>query len=294
MSKYGDSNFIKKIELEDNEYLIPSSDHYHQFSGRYYVDGINGDDSNDGLTSETSFKTLERFLDILNSGILDARCYILSAGTYTITKTTIEGCVLHITANVGGVIIKYSAGGVFYNSHLNLKGVDSNNHLTITTDAEDDLIYFENCAVSLEHITFTQFNKVSFIGGFVNSTDCSFTALWTDGTNGEFYDTIISRPDINQGILIRRSSNIIIRNNLTFGNYQTSYNLISVERSKLIMYHVTLNNNSQITTGTSVYSRSGIIQSTTGIINNLDSIAQNNHDFGAITLWITTNATIPT
>lgn len=294
MSVYGDSNFIKKINLYEEEYLIPSSDKYHQYSGRYYIDGVNGDDSNDGLTSATPFKTIERLLELFNKGMCDVRCYIISAGTYTISKTTCEECTLHIQANVDGVELKYVAGGVFYNSHINLKGLDSTHPLVISTEETDtELIYFENCAVALNSVKFKDFSKVSFIGGFVNSNNSIFPILWCDGVNGEFIDTEISRPDLDVGIMARRGCNLIVRSNLKFGEVSSTYNLINVERSRFVFYPLTLGNNSQITTGTSIQSRTSIIQSTTNVINSLDALASTNHDFGAATLWVTTNATIP-
>lgn len=95
---------------------------------RYYIDGTNGNDNNDGLTSSTAFKTLQHFFDYtIQSGRFDARCYIISAGTYTANIFTLTSASIHISGTVDGVIVNLtnSASAIIalYQCHLNLSNV---------------------------------------------------------------------------------------------------------------------------------------------------------------------------
>lgn len=294
MAIYGDSNFLKKVNLEGTEYLIPTHDNYHQFSSRYYIDGVNGNDDNDGLTEATAFKTIEHFLELLNRGMSDIRCFIISAGVYTISKTTVEASTVHISASVAGVIIQYDGGGTYYNSHINFKGLDANNPMIISSAiTSNNMTYFENCATNLQDITFQNIERLQFYGGFLTSGRVSYTQLWTDGTKGELMDTAITKCDSDVPIVIRKGSDIVMRGNLTFTETDTTFNLMNIERATLRLYPLTLKNTNQFSSGKSIQARTAIIMSTEPIINSLDTLATTNHDFAACTLWVKTNANVP-
>lgn len=95
------------------------TDHY-----RFYIDGVNGNDANDGLTTETAFRTLNRFLEEGNNGKSDIRCYIISNGVYTIDKPTIEDLVIHINGSTDDITITSNLDEyVFYNCHINLQDI---------------------------------------------------------------------------------------------------------------------------------------------------------------------------
>ena len=106
------NNFKDEIE-SNNRYLT---------NFRFYIDGVNGDDENDGLTQETAFKTLDRFLEEANTRS-DIRCYIISDGTYTIEKPVVAHTTIHISANTNNVIIDTSDEFTFYNFHLNIENL---------------------------------------------------------------------------------------------------------------------------------------------------------------------------
>ena len=91
---------------------------------RYYVDGVNGNDGNDGLTTQTAFRTLNRFFEEGNNGKSDIRCYIISNGVYSIDKPTIENLVIHINGNTDDVTITSNLDEyVFYNCHINYQNI---------------------------------------------------------------------------------------------------------------------------------------------------------------------------
>ena len=294
MAIYGDSNFLKKVNLEGTEYLIPTHDNYHQYSPRYYLDGVNGSDDNDGLTEGTAFKTLEHFLELLNRGMVDIRCFIISPGIYTISKTTVEASTVHITARVAGVIIQYDGGGTYYNSHLNFQGLDANNPITFTSQiTSDNMTYFENCATKLANVVFENINPIQFYGGYVDSTNVTYTQLWIDGTQGEFIDTTFTDCVTRVPLVIRRGSDIVMRGKLTFNDAQTNNNLMHIERSTLRLHTVNITNTTEFSSGKSIQARTAIIMISTGALNALDNLTASPHDFGAITLCVTSNTTIP-
>lgn len=100
---------------------------------RWYVDGVNGSDSNDG-TEQRPWKTLDKFFNEANrtdGGRIDIRCYIVSAGTYDIganNEHTFNSMTIHISALAPDVILNFlTVDDVkFYESHLNLRGYTSN------------------------------------------------------------------------------------------------------------------------------------------------------------------------
>lgn len=122
----------KIIALNNSDTLIAERisdelDYTNHF--RYYIDGVNGDDGNNGKTPETAFKTLSRFLEEANNGKSDIRCYIISAGTYNIEKTNLINTIVHITGNVENVIINTNLNElVFYNCHLNFQNITITNN----------------------------------------------------------------------------------------------------------------------------------------------------------------------
>lgn len=114
---------------------------------RYYIDGVNGNDDNDGLTSETAFKTLDKFLEQSNTKG-DIRCYITSAGVYTFSKKMLVDTTVHITGNVSGIIINNpNDTWTFYHCHLNLENITLRYNGNEDAYIEDGSLVTNNCVI---------------------------------------------------------------------------------------------------------------------------------------------------
>lgn len=85
-----------------------------------FVDGVNGNDTNDGLTAATAVKTLDCATDFFNKYSSALRFEILTAGTYTLTKTVFSGVFFHIKPHVQGIILQTDPSNdiTFYNSDV--------------------------------------------------------------------------------------------------------------------------------------------------------------------------------
>lgn len=117
---------------------------------RWYVDGVNGDDSNDG-SQEHPWKTMDKFFseaNRTNGGRSDIRCFIVSPGTYNITKQTFTSIALHITGNVDDVILNFTAAPdiKFYECHVNINNV--------SVRAPNATFAFDGGAIAIENVRF--------------------------------------------------------------------------------------------------------------------------------------------
>ena len=144
-------NLNNKITAVDNKYAT----YFNLFSRDnvdFYVDGINGNDENNGSQSKP-FKTFDRFLQEYYR-YAELRCHFIgSASEYDMNSIeTFNNCGMHlfndsdntnITINFNGV---YTPG--FYNSHLN---IDNSSSKYITFNIPNNL-YFDNCYVVAGHL----------------------------------------------------------------------------------------------------------------------------------------------
>lgn len=164
---------------------------------RYYIDAINGNDDNDG-SQGAPFKTLDKFLSLYNSESTDMRCFIVSAGTYTISKPVLQGITLHITSTVPGVTIKALASEepfVFYNSHINFQGSSPENFLTF--DCEYGRTYGDNCLYTLKYVHYICAFWTYFCG--VDAQNCTFTYIRSEKSNLDLYGGTVmtATADVN-------------------------------------------------------------------------------------------------
>ena len=137
-----DFPYVEQLGFADgNVYQLRDAEAYHgepvtlpdyhvlPESYRFYVDGTNGSDDNDGSQS-APFRTLDRFFKLADTLRCDIRCYIVSAGTYDITSNSFTSIAVHITATVAGVVIRFTGHNkdastystAFYNCHCNFQG----------------------------------------------------------------------------------------------------------------------------------------------------------------------------
>lgn len=204
----------KIVELDNSntliaERLIPNRNYEDHF--RYYIDGINGDDSNDGKSEQTAFKTLDRFLNVSNEKRNDLRCYIISAGTYLIEKTNVVNTQIHITGNADGVIIESRKNEcVFYNSHVNLENITFNN-------TETNIPYYEDCSVVLNNVVLNK--PVQFYNCMLTLQNSTINEIRLNQCEYYFYNIIIdgkSKSTWNTPLNITRGSNGELNGTITY------------------------------------------------------------------------------
>lgn len=186
----------EQLQTEIDGRLSVAPKHY---SGHYrlYVDGVNGNDDNDG-SSSAPFKTLDRFLQTCNQDMTDIRCYIVSAGTYVATLQVLQGMTLHITSTVPGVKIIWGSSDqeafVWYNSHINFQGPTGS---YIEMNCPYPYVYGDNCLFTFVRVKwdcgFYTYN------GALDAKACSFYY-------GRFSKTMI---DIYGGTAITATSDVI-------------------------------------------------------------------------------------
>ena len=147
-----------------------------------------------GLQERWHIQTPEQFsqwVELMNNGSLDNRCYIDVAGDYWIPYGIIQNVVLHITSTVAGVTLWLGDASVddvsFYNSHQNWAGQDNNSRLQVrigqkTVDPETGAVSFQEKQSKLyfEGGDCCSFNKVDFYctvgfwGTYGRMIECGF------------------------------------------------------------------------------------------------------------------------
>lgn len=185
---------VTTLQQDVANFSVPTNYLEHK---RYYVDAINGSDNNDG--SQTApFKTLDHFLELYNTESTDMRCFIVSAGTYMISKPVLQGITLHITSTVPGVTIKALASEepfVFYNSHINFQGSSPENFLTF--DCEYGRTYGDNCLYTLKNVHYTCAFWAYFCG--IDADGCTFKYIRAEKSNLDIYGGTVmtATADVN-------------------------------------------------------------------------------------------------
>ena len=147
----------------------------------YYIDGVNGDDNNTGLSNTAAFKTIDKFLS-MSDQYADIRAYIISAGTYVATLgDNFAGLSVHIKATVGGVTVQLPTAAdntaSIYGAHWNLQGPDASNKLTITAPPSVGVtygrIYSDDSNWTLKYVRFPD-NQLALYGSMATITECEF------------------------------------------------------------------------------------------------------------------------
>lgn len=172
---------------ENTQNLGSAGEMAHVLDGqRQYIDQVNGDDTNDG-TEQHPWKSLTPFFNQANStkgGRVDIRCYIVSAGTYTIPPQSYNNLTIHITGNVDGVILNFETPRdvKFYECHTNLK----------------------NITINAPNAT-----EFAFDGGSISCHNCTFNhRLVTYACSGYLYQCNIKSLDAQTSTLIINSCNL--------------------------------------------------------------------------------------
>ena len=279
---------INNINDTINNKILPNlnGENYKTQRPYYYIDGINGDDNNEG-TAESPFKTIDKFLSLLNSELSDIRAHIVTAGTYNISKTNANftNAVIHLVGDTNNIVITNSGTElVFYCGHLNLENLT----LDLTGFYTDNTINnFKNCVFK---------NYFKIYGG-----DSGFDGCKTNSFRQYFGNcylanhTIDGKAKTNAALYFGAASVVVIENTFTIEELEENCaDFFVCYRSYLCFCPNTFNNGN---TGSAYnYSRGLVTNYVTNMTNNtmndnLQNVSSNN-SIGH-TLTITGNVTIP-
>lgn len=197
----------------------------------FYVDAINGDDTNDGLTEKTPLKTLTKLSSMLNSKFHTYTRIYIKNGIYTdgISIFDSTGNIIFIGESVDGVIIGGMAKAaynikVFTNLYLANNATNFTfNNLTfngsgMSTDDRAKLTSFASIYKTL-HVTF---NGCKFDG--VNVTSSSGTSYPMGINIGNDSNVVTAFSTIsNCGFPLYCKNGSIIVSDSTFSNNRVGY-----------------------------------------------------------------------
>lgn len=224
---------VRMVYYSSKWYIVGSISSVTSYANHilYYIDAANGNDSNDGLTKNTAFKTLDKFFDVTaNSGYTDVRCLLCSAGEYILTKQAANNitwhCRIHpkVTAGPVRLIGNYGVAEdwIMYNSHVKLSGLVAGDEVSGVTVANtipliyeplspnDQGIYFENSAVTLYNVEFRCIFRL--FGCYLNATGgLKAERLYFAGVNGILEDlSITNNVNDRRAVRILRGSSLRI------------------------------------------------------------------------------------
>lgn len=184
----------------------------------YYIDGVNGDDSHNGLTPELAFKTIDRFFEELNYGKIDLRGTILTSGDYLVSKNIncITNVSIHLNSTLEGnlrpnvIFSEYTRSIAFYQSHINFK------NLKISQSVLSNYrIYFEGCSIGLFNCDFTGTDRIGFLSTGFTIENLITNKIECLNSFGSIENMIIknTNPD-TFGMEFRHCANIRLYGNL--------------------------------------------------------------------------------
>lgn len=237
-----------------------------------FVDAENGSDYNDGTSTASAVKTMQRAINIANQGIApQITIQLMGNSIYEVPSNlfVFSGAAPHVSAYNGSPTLKFmytgGTGPRFYSSHVNFGGSDSGN---LIIDSAFNSMYFEGCSCTFSKVSFKV--AVGVYGGNVASNDCSYMrvpnsdtdlgglgrkpALYLYMANGRFNNTTIASTDgVSTGIAAAHGSNVAI-----YGTLNVVEQDNSGTQPVVLSYnsYLTLNYTSNANTFTNKYNRS--------------------------------------
>lgn len=273
--------------IEDDILPFLNGENYQTQPDYYYIDGINGSDDNDGLSTLTPFKTIDKFLELLNTRSNDIRCHIMTSGTYTISKTkpNITSAVIHIVGDTNDIILANDGSElVFYGGHLNFNNIT----LDITNFYMDGVLgSFTNCYIKKY---FRQYGGQLYLNGCkINSFRCFYGQCYINDI------TIDSKAKTNSALYFGACAMGVLEGSFTIEELEVDCaDLFTAYRSYIVFSPSSFNN---ANSGSSFnYSRGLVsnyitLMTTNTMNNNLNGVSASNSVNH--TLTVTSNATLP-
>lgn len=196
-----------------------------------YVDGENGVDTNDGLSSTTPVRTMKRALDIMNETSSGVYIHFISAGSYTIPYPVISGAMIHFLFDASNVSLYWLPtddsgwSKCFYSCYINMHGNSdgtSRFYIRGTRPA-----YLEGGKLTISNITLESDSAGAFgiIGGSIQSSDNVYkTHLYLGLANGVFSNDSFEDASSyhTSAIHVYNSSDISFRGGVKFKNIDSN------------------------------------------------------------------------
>ena len=174
-----------------NQYKLKPSEQATYF----YIDRVDGNDNNDGLTAETAFKTVDKFLEQEVNGYTDLYCRMISAGRYDINDHRLTNMSIHFYATVPNVVLafNFATSAILYNSYIHFEGI-SDGYLEVHVDNASDTyaIHADRAGIYAKYVKFTGNGAIDIAGG----------------SNASFSDVQINTIPVgeNSNLLVRSST----------------------------------------------------------------------------------------
>lgn len=155
---------------------------------RYFVDGINGNDSNTGKDESNPVRTLKEAFRRCQYLYNDIRIQILTAGNYDCDLLTFTGGALHLNAKVAGVQVTFTnQNAIFYESHLNITGAGTGSPITLVVpfvNSDTTKMYLDGGSLSARDVVFNCYLR--FNGAYAGFTNCSFRNVYSNNSELTF------------------------------------------------------------------------------------------------------------
>lgn len=134
---------------EDNSYYVP-------LGTPIYVDNVNGNDNNDGLTTNTAFKTIKGLFDkYVKDGNINPNIYLKCDQTHNFPFFNILAMTIHFSVygeqGKSATLNMSNTYHAFYNSHIRFNGTE-NHPLEITGTP----FYFDGGNIGVSYTTIKQ------------------------------------------------------------------------------------------------------------------------------------------
>lgn len=250
------------------------SQKYTDIPRRLYIDGVNGDDENDG-SSEYPLKTLDAFFEKLNHGVHDLRCYIVSSGTYQVSKSQFLDCTIHITANTSGVVIEFSTDNYvsFYNTHISINSASDSQPLTLRYSKGVESMTIENTSAIFQNVIFSNIT-CGLYGTYVRMTNCSIYRMYLNGSKVSSQHTRVLGLADGVGFVCSHASDLVLYGSFDVTGSTHTSNIINLNRSTGNILISSTTSSSNLTSGNSIYLEGSLLITNTtalGILNGLAS-----------------------
>ena len=134
---------------EDNSYYVP-------LGTPLYVDKVNGNDNNDGLTTNTAFKTIKGLFDkYVKDGNINPNIYLKCDQIHDFPFFNIISMVIHFSTygeqGKSATLNMSNTYHAFYNSHIRFNGTE--NHPLVITGTN---FYFDGGNIGVSYTTINQ------------------------------------------------------------------------------------------------------------------------------------------
>lgn len=177
------TNDIANIKVDGNMHKVKDTSALHKYeiagyTHSIYIDAVNGNDINSGLSPNAPIQTMNKAVELINSGKYAVISFkLMGNNVYTMPSDvrSISGAAPHFSSYNGSPTLRFaptvgSAGPCFYSCHVNLTGSEQ---YPLNIESEYGGIYFEHVALSMGYCNVKC--NIRVYGGSAHIYDCNFS-----------------------------------------------------------------------------------------------------------------------